>query len=933
MYTLQILDAGQTFLRTLGDRPVTFGASESVDVKLEERGVAAEHARIRMEDGVARIEAESGAEVLLNGQPVTSAELHLGDRVELGRAVIVVGRTVSRAARPEDVLAGALPRPSRRVRQPQQKSRMLPIATVLGVVLVVAAFFLLQDDSAEVQSRVAYLASLVTEGKLDEAEREVAVLRRQWRDAEDGRLAKVDACEARLQTVFDARDALAAQVADPTSDRSYAEWVEDLQRREGRGTDLERVAARKVRSRLGELLRERDDARRALPRDPVAADGADATARPGSGATGAGDADQPDRSGDVNTAADGGAVGGTGTARNGSTPDAGAAEEVGDAGLGGGDLGSAGLAELSAPEPTAPAADTDTAPSADATPSADAATVTHEVDEATRLRTLANLRTHLDRVRTAEESGDFAAAGRLLHEAAAAVRDRDAAYATRLERRAADLELLDVWHTAVREAVASGRNPRIPDLRGRQLELLRVEGATIIARSADGDARLDWHDVGADGIAVLVEELDVADRATLGAAALLLRQDAREAAERLLATLWQASRQELRGEVERLLAIGREEPLDSHYELRSGAFVSLREIEIEKRSKQMRGELARAVRAGAEARQRFVDKAADGDPLDAEVLAVALRHEFDATIERVQSHSVRRQVDRLTEERTQLDAARTHARELIYDTVRYFYPYKPPAVSGEKHAEYNRVQAEVDERVDGLRRLWQASRTRVRVPKKLGEELEQLDWLANQLSRFGGFPLGRSRSAAMQPVEWARALEIGGTVTLQDFALTVEERDRMRRWRRIDAYNEAIGKQVSGAVRSQLEVTNAYRRMFGHRPVALVLTASEAAQGHADEMSTLGYFSHNSPTPGRTTPNDRMRLAGYEAGVSENIAKTGGPEAAHNAWCRSSGHHRNLLHPNHTEVGIGANGSMWVQCFGRGKVFEQTPEWSAADER
>ena len=37
-----------------------------------------------------------------------------------------------------------------------------------------------------------------------------------------------------------------------------------------------------------------------------------------------------------------------------------------------------------------------------------------------------------------------------------------------------------------------------------------------------------------------------------------------------------------------------------------------------------------------------------------------------------------------------------------------------------------------------------------------------------------------------------------------------------------------------------------------------------AAKGHAKEMSQLGYFSHFSPTPGRRTPFDRMKLAGYD---------------------------------------------------------------------
>ena len=70
-----------------------------------------------------------------------------------------------------------------------------------------------------------------------------------------------------------------------------------------------------------------------------------------------------------------------------------------------------------------------------------------------------------------------------------------------------------------------------------------------------------------------------------------------------------------------------------------------------------------------------------------------------------------------------------------------------------------------------------------------------------------------------------------------------------------------------------------------------------------------------------------MKLAGYLFGVTENIALVDGAQGAHDAWCRSSGHHRNLLNPRHTEFGIGANGRYWVQNFGSGSTYLQTEAW------
>ena len=121
--------------------------------------------------------------------------------------------------------------------------------------------------------------------------------------------------------------------------------------------------------------------------------------------------------------------------------------------------------------------------------------------------------------------------------------------------------------------------------------------------------------------------------------------------------------------------------------------------------------------------------------------------------------------------------------------------------------------------------------------------------------------------------------------------------------------------------------------MFGHRPLALHPRIAEAARGHADEMAELGYFSHFSPTPGRRTPFDRMAKAGYDFGVSENLAAVGSASSAHHAWCRSSGHHRNLLWASHSEFGIGNAGRLWVQNFGGGTDHRASEAWRQAGAR
>ena len=66
-------------------------------------------------------------------------------------------------------------------------------------------------------------------------------------------------------------------------------------------------------------------------------------------------------------------------------------------------------------------------------------------------------------------------------------------------------------------------------------------------------------------------------------------------------------------------------------------------------------------------------------------------------------------------------------------------------------------------------------------------------------------------------------------------------------------------------------------------------------------------------------------------GVSENIAQAGGPSGAHEGWCHSSGHHRNLLAAGWKLLGVGNAGHTWCQNFSAGeeKPPEAAPETAA----
>ena len=982
MFTLQILDAGRTVAHPLTQSTTSFGASDACDVQLRDDGVAEVHARV-VQDG-ARLTLAATSDVKVNGAPTRSAELHPGDRVELGRCLLIVGR--SSAARAEQVSAPEKTPASSRVarRQPARSGRGGGLMVALVVLLAVGAgaFFVVnQDDRAEVQSMIAFVNGLRSRGDLDEAKVESARLRRQWAGAEDDRLQRLDEVDRALAQVDATQERLRLEVLDPAGKDSYADWNRALQRLESEGASDERLAARKVRSKLKALITARDEQvqqARAAARG-AAGEGAGRAAavvaeapRPDAGdraAAGAVRAPQVSRA-EIDRCCDDGEF-----AQAAALVQAGfesamtpaevsglraAQERVRERALA---AMQALLAEASAAEAAgqveraveALSAARDRYP-----PSIAFAPIGSELtrlealarelavaaaqvamgggaaaSEAARLQTLASLRGQMDKIRAAEEAGDYAGAAGLLRAAAEAVTGRDAAFAERLRARAEEASLLSEWDAAVAAAVQAGRTLTATDQAGRELALVRVAGGRVVAGSADGEAPLDWYDVDADGMLRLAAQLKVTGRPALGLAALLYKGGEAAAAEQVLAELVRRDAAQWKDAVGAVLARGRgDSPSGATYELRKDGFVSMRQLELEARSKKLATALKAAMRSRDDAaRDEFVAETLARGEMEREALGLAVRQAFGDQLEGVQRSALKKQVDKMTVAREVLDEARAHAKALIYDEVRYFYPYRPPAVSGAKAAEYHEVQQEVDERVASLRRLWEGSSGRFKVSRKFGQDLSRLDWLAEQLGMVDALPEGESIASMLAPVSWARALEPDTTVTLQTFSRTPSERARHMYWRQIRAYNKAAKGEWPVAATALLKITNDYRVMFGHRPLAAVPSACRGAQGHADEMSMLGYFAHMSPTPGRKTPNDRMRLAGYQFGVSENIAMTGGAMASHVAWCHSSGHHRNLRSPNHREIGIGANGRYWVQNFGSGDVHKSHPLWDAAGDR
>ena len=329
-------------------------------------------------------------------------------------------------------------------------------------------------------------------------------------------------------------------------------------------------------------------------------------------------------------------------------------------------------------------------------------------------------------------------------------------------------------------------------------------------------------------------------------------------------------------------------------------------------------------------------KGADRDAAAAEFVEIGYvaRHAFTTALEERladASKSLARgatlaALEKLAERRRELDERRVAALALIFDEDTYFYPYTGDGIpQGKRASDYWPVQRRVDELVAGVQEVWSEAGD-VRLADSFLEALAEIDWV---LTLAGEHTLGLALPEALP--SWIAGLPALATVNLRTFAWDAEEKKRLEYDRAVLARNERVWgewarrdgeRKPRVEEREQVSVTNEYRRMMGRRALAWNADVQMAARGHSEYMADTGDFGHFETDPERRTPFDRMRLAGYHHGVSENCHMgSGSAEGAHQGWRRSSGHHRNLLMAGHREMASALASIYWTQNFGTGTQF------------
>ena len=120
-----------------------------------------------------------------------------------------------------------------------------------------------------------------------------------------------------------------------------------------------------------------------------------------------------------------------------------------------------------------------------------------------------------------------------------------------------------------------------------------------------------------------------------------------------------------------------------------------------------------------------------------------------------------------------------------------------------------------------------------------------------------------------------------------------------------------------------LRLTNKERENQGLQPLDWCPDLAKAAQTHAEDMFSDGYFSHISydRIDGRLTevslPKERLLSFSVRACAENIVQGQQEPRDVVAGWMGSDGHRANILAREHRLCGVGYAGGYWVQIFGR----------------
>lgn len=177
-----------------------------------------------------------------------------------------------------------------------------------------------------------------------------------------------------------------------------------------------------------------------------------------------------------------------------------------------------------------------------------------------------------------------------------------------------------------------------------------------------------------------------------------------------------------------------------------------------------------------------------------------------------------------------------------------------------------------------------------------------------------------------EPEESEEELKDQTTGELREYDTLTEQRQRLERSLKLFSAHESVtksheelGRWASDSMKRFAEVLNLNRLALGLGPLELDENLSKAAEGHSEDMAEVGFFAHESPVEGKSSPSDRARLASFSGRFTgENIYMgSSSYQDAYNAWFASDGHRFIMFAENPNTLGVGISGSHWTMMSGK----------------
>lgn len=134
--------------------------------------------------------------------------------------------------------------------------------------------------------------------------------------------------------------------------------------------------------------------------------------------------------------------------------------------------------------------------------------------------------------------------------------------------------------------------------------------------------------------------------------------------------------------------------------------------------------------------------------------------------------------------------------------------------------------------------------------------------------------------------------------------------------RAIIAANARLARRIDPEEARTILALNLMRNLLGLSPLVIDLQLCIVARDHSNDMRRLGFFAHQSPLPGKTTPWDRARRFGCSASAENIFVGSPNGQTANRAWFHSPGHHVNML-GDHKRVGVGRSQTHFTELFGK----------------